>query len=243
MKVLAIGNSFSEDAMRYLHKIAEGADFDLTAVNLYIGGCSLEKHINNHHEDLKEHHREVNGMYTQEYVSIKEGLLSGTWDVVTIQQVSHKSGLEETYEPFGTELLEVIAQYAPAAKICFHRTWAYELDSTHSGFANYDGSQEKMYEMIVSASEKFCARHSLPIIKSGDVIQALRKTPEFDYANGGLSLCRDGFHMSMDYGRYAVGATWFEALTGKSIFDSAFVPDGADENKIELIKKTVHSLV
>lgn len=229
--------------MKYLHQIAKGAEFDLTAVNLYIGGCSLERHMETINEGQQVHHREVNGTYPGEFCSVKEGLLSGEWDVVTIQQVSHKSGLEETYEPYGSQLLEYVAKYAPNAKVYFHRTWAYEIDSTHGQFPNYDCGQKKMYDMIISATNKFCEKHSLPVIPSGDVIQALRKTPEFDYAKGGESLCRDGFHMNLIYGRYAVAATWFETLTGKSIFDSTFVPEGADEGKIELIKKIVHSMV
>lgn len=243
MKVLAIGNSFSDDATKYLHQIAKGAEFDLTAVNLYIGGCSLERHMETVNEGQRVHHRQVNGIFPGEFCSIKEGLLSGEWDVVTIQQVSHKSGLEETYEPYGSQLLDFVAKYAPNAKVYFHRTWAYEIDSTHGQFPNYDCDQQKMYDMIISATDKFCEAHSLPVIGAGDVIQALRRTPEFDYANGGESLCRDGFHMNLIYGRYAVAATWFEKLTGKSIYDSDFIPEGADEKKIEVIKKTVHKLV
>ena len=44
MNVLAIGNSFSEDATRYLHQIAKAQGTPLTVVNLVIGGCSLERH-------------------------------------------------------------------------------------------------------------------------------------------------------------------------------------------------------
>ena len=47
MKILAIGNSFSQDATRYLHQIAKADNYDLTVVNLYIGGCSMETHWNN----------------------------------------------------------------------------------------------------------------------------------------------------------------------------------------------------
>ena len=78
MKILAIGNSFSEDAMKYLHQIAKGAEFDLTAVNLFIGGCSLERHMETINEGQQVHHREVNGMYPGEFCSVNEGLLSGT---------------------------------------------------------------------------------------------------------------------------------------------------------------------
>ena len=47
MKVLSIGNSFSQDAQRYLHEIAKNDGVDLFSVNLFIGGCSLETHYNN----------------------------------------------------------------------------------------------------------------------------------------------------------------------------------------------------
>ena len=42
MKVLAIGNSFSNDAMRYLHGIAKADVVDMKTVNLFIGGCPLQ---------------------------------------------------------------------------------------------------------------------------------------------------------------------------------------------------------
>ena len=44
MKVLAIGNSFSEDATRYLHDIAKADGVALEVANLYIGGCPLDRH-------------------------------------------------------------------------------------------------------------------------------------------------------------------------------------------------------
>ena len=47
MKILSIGNSFSEDAQRYLHRIAESDGVELYTVNLCIGGCPLELHANN----------------------------------------------------------------------------------------------------------------------------------------------------------------------------------------------------
>ena len=43
-KVLAIGNSFSEDATHFLHQICESSGIENEVVNLYVGGCSLERH-------------------------------------------------------------------------------------------------------------------------------------------------------------------------------------------------------
>ena len=59
-------------------------------------------------------------------------------------------------------------------------------------------------------------------------MQALRREPEFDYAAGGRSLCRDGFHMDLIYGRYLLGAVWFEALSGRKVTECDFVPTGSD---------------
>ena len=44
VRILAIGNSFSQDATHYLHQIAASDNVEMKVVNLYIGGCSLEQH-------------------------------------------------------------------------------------------------------------------------------------------------------------------------------------------------------
>ena len=61
MKVLAIGNSFSNDAMRYLHGIAKADGVDMKTVNLFIGGCPLSRHYANIHNDAADYDFEFNG--------------------------------------------------------------------------------------------------------------------------------------------------------------------------------------
>lgn len=242
MNILAIGNSFSQDATRYLKQIGDSALTDLYVVNLYIGGCPLERHADNARADRAAYAYERGGVPSNRTVSIREALEERPWDVVTVQQASHDSGMPETYEPYGTELLDYVRRYAPQAKIYFHMTWAYETDSTHDAFPRYHRDQQEMYRRICQAAEAFTAAHDLPVIPAGKVIQALRQTPEFDYAHGGMSLNRDGFHMSWDYGRYAVAATWFETLTGGDIRTVPFAPDCADPARIDLIRRTVHEI-
>ena len=42
VRVLAIGNSFSQDAVeQYLHELGEAEGYELVIGNLFIGGCSL----------------------------------------------------------------------------------------------------------------------------------------------------------------------------------------------------------
>ena len=45
MNILAIGNSFSQYATRYINAIAKADNVDLTVVNLYIGGSLASKDI------------------------------------------------------------------------------------------------------------------------------------------------------------------------------------------------------
>lgn len=216
MKILSIGNSFSIDAHEYLHILASKAGADLTTVNLAIGGCSLQTHWENVVQNNANYLHIVNGKdWSEQRVTIDEILKSDTFDVVTLQQVSHFSGKYETYQPYLNDLAAYVRKYQPNSKLYFHKTWAYEIDSPHSEFPLYDCNQRKMYEALCAASSIACKDIDAIPIPSGDVIQALReRIPAFDYANGGESLCCDGFHMSHTYGRYAVALTWLCTLTG-----------------------------
>ncbi len=228
MNILAIGNSFSEDATAWLHEIAASAGVELHVENLYIGGCPLQLHAENLATGAAAYRLEVNGFFKETPAALADTLRKTTWDAVTIQQASHFSGKPESYEPWGSQLLDGIRQYAPTAKVYFHQTWAYEPDSDHPDFADYNCDQQEMYRAILAASGAFCARHGLSVIPCGQVVQALRGTAPFDRAAGGRCLCRDGFHMSVLAGRYALAATWFETLTGHSIFEANFLPHHAD---------------
>ena len=244
MNVLAIGNSFSQDAFAYLHQVAEGAGVDLTCLGLYIGGCPLSLHAENIRTGASAYLYQKNGDDGWDhYISIPDALDECEWDVVSLQQVSHDSGLYETYLPYLDEVADFVRAKRPGAKLVVHKTWAYETDSQHGGFANYDRDQNKMYECLCDAYRQAAERLGATIIPVGDVIQTLRRTPAYDYANGGPSLCRDGFHLSIPHGRYAAALTWFAALTGKSATTTAYAPEGVSEEEAEFLKKTVDSVV
>lgn len=217
MKILSIGNSFSEDAHAYLHTLAEQRGIDLTTVDLAIGGCSLQKHFENVSNNNANYLHSINGnTWAEQQVTIEEILKSEKFDVVTLQQVSHFSGMYETYQPYLNDLADFVKKYQPNAALYFHRTWAYEIDSHHSEFYLYNNDQKKMYASLCEASQLAANSINAALIPSGDVIQALReRISAFDYANGGMSLCCDGFHMSHTYGRFAVALTWLATLTGK----------------------------
>lgn len=227
-KILAIGNSFSEDATHYLHQIAEAGGVATKVVNLYIGGCSLESHWLNAMENLSAYEYQLNGESTGQTVSIREALTEERWDFITLQQVSGYSGILQSYSPFVQKLSAYVKSYVPATKQWIHQTWAYETDSAHPDFALYDVNQQGMYNALTAAYASVAKELGLSVIPCGEVIQTLRRRPPFDYPHGGLSLCRDGFHLDPVYGRYAAAATWYKCLLKGNILTNAFVPSDPD---------------
>ena len=249
IKMLSIGNSFSCDALAYFGDMAKNANIEVEVWHLEIGGCSFERHYNNMCADMCTYNFSVNGE-ARPMARLSDVVEKEKFDIVTIQQVSHSSGLYSTYHPYVDEFVDYIRKYQKEAKLWLHKTWAYEKDSSHSGFVNYGKNQMVMYEAICNIYEKIAKEINADgIIPSGDVIQALRGKPEFSYPNE-PSLCRDGFHMHFLYGRYAVAATWFETLLKGDIRKINFLPpaeivgelhEGALK-RIEIIKETVHSI-
>ncbi|MBQ2810352.1 MAG: DUF4886 domain-containing protein [Clostridia bacterium] len=232
MNVLCIGNSFSQDATRYLRQISND---EIYVRNLYIGGCSLETHMNNIKENNAYYEYQLDGE-ALEMKSINEALTLAQWDFITIQQVSHFSGIEWTYEPFIKYVIDYIKSACPNAKIVFHRTWSYDPKSNHGGFPYYNRDTNLMYEKIVEATSKITSKYSLPIIDNATSIQRARALDEFNEEKGGVSINRDGFHLSLDYGRYLAGLTMYEFFTGKSKKTVAFAPEGTDPAIIEKLK-------
>ena len=48
VRILAIGNSFSQDAVEQnLYELAEADGIPVIIGNVFIGGCTLERHLNN----------------------------------------------------------------------------------------------------------------------------------------------------------------------------------------------------
>lgn len=62
IRILSIGNSFSQDAQRHLHDLAKCEGVTIETVNPFIGGCTLERHYRNMAGNRREYTLEVNGL-------------------------------------------------------------------------------------------------------------------------------------------------------------------------------------
>ena len=215
LRLLSIGNSFSQDAQEWIYNIAKAAGYeDIIIANLYWGGCSLWQHADNAKKDFGgdgqhyeyQMHRSPQEVVTRDK-SIKGALEDQEWDYVTLQQVSQDAGMENTFTNGDLDyLIEYVHKYAPQAKVGWHMTWAYQQDSTHGGFANYNRDQMTMYNAIVHCTRDIAAPKLDFVFPAGTAIQNLRTSFIGD------TLTRDGYHMSYNLGRYVVGLTWIYKL-------------------------------
>ena len=235
MYILSIGNSFSTDAQRYLHKIAEADGVELHTFNLYIGGCPLSRHYRNMLSELPEYTLEMNGESTNFKVSLKDALLNRDWDIITVQQASPKSPYYDSYQPYLNALTDYIRRCVPKAKIAVHQTWAYEQGSyrlhTEMGYQ----AQEDMFRDVQNAyAQAAKSIHSDLLIPSGEVFQAL-------LANGIEKVHRDTFHASRGLGRYALGLIWYAVLTGQDVKPNSFsrLDEEVSPEQMELAKRCV----
>jgi hypothetical protein len=216
MKVLSIGNSYSQDAHRYLHRLSVAAGEPIFTTNLYIGGCSLERHDQNLQTGEKAYTLIFNGENTEMMVSLQDAVEHCQYDVVTLQQASHYSIDYGTYQPYLSRLFDYVRKHQPEAKILIHETWAYEDGCQRMTDKFGYNSAERMYAELHAAYEQAAGELGVDVIPAGTAM--IRATQM-----GLTPIHRDTYHASRDYGRYLLSATWFMKLTGKRL-DGVFLP-------------------
>ncbi|MGV6943804.1 DUF4886 domain-containing protein [Sphingobacterium kyonggiense] len=245
IRILAIGNSFSEDAIEtHLYNLAKEAGKSVIIGNLYIGGASLEQHKLNVEKNASIYsYRKIgtDGVKrTFEKTSIKTALADEHWDYISFQQVSQNSGQLETVQAALPTVFNFVKENAlnQNVKYIYHQTWAYAQNSTHSGFVNYDKDQMKMYQAIVDVSQK--VKNIVPIdiiIPAGTAIQNGRTSVVGD------NFTRDGYHLTIPMGRFTAACTWFETLFGQSAVGMAYKPEGLSAFEISIAQNAAHMAV
>lgn len=225
LKILTIGNSFSDDTMEYIGQIAESFGMEYVLGNLYIPACDIDTHWNNVDKWLPsyEYRTFVSGSWvTTANTRVYDVVKKENWDYISFQQASGTSGKQDTYGNLNL-LVDKVREFANAnATFVWNMTWAYQSDSTHGAFPNYNSDQATMYESIVKTVQSVIVpneRFSI-IAPTGTAIQNARASALGD------TLTRDGYHLELTYGRYIAGLTFFGALTGTDIRNISFAPMG-----------------
>lgn len=247
VKILAIGNSFSEDATQWLYNILSDLGVkEIVIGNLYIGGCSLKTHSTNAANGAEAYtyykcNSDTAGAMKAESgkKTLLYGLTNEKWDYICMQQVSSLSGISASYEPHLTNLIEFVNNNKtnPDAKLLWHMTWAYQQDSTHDSFPDYGKSQDIMYKAIVRATNLAISPRSefSAVIPSGTAVQNMRTSIIGD------TVTRDGYHMSNGLGRYLTGVMWAKTILGCDLSNLKTLPEGIGDKELPIIIESVNN--
>ena len=267
LKVLAIGNSFSQDAVeQYLWELAASQGDTLTIGNAYIGGCSIDRHWQNAQTDAPAYkYRKVVGGQRTERDSSSLGFIVADepWDVITMQQVSQLSGDTTSYgslplligyvrQTFAERYIlpaqrsrrsrrqqdRVAADTVAMPELMWHLTWAYPQHSKSGPFRTvYHGDQQTMYRRILEAAD-----HELPLVGIRRRIPSGIAVQRARRALGDV-LNRDDIHLSLGEGRYTAACTWCEMLTGGMVLGNAYRPAGMSVQTARLLQSAAHKAV
>ena len=269
VKLFTIGNSFSQNATRYLADVTKAGGNVLIQKGAVIGGSSMEVHCGKIDANEKDP-TSAAGHYTGGK-GLKELLASDKWDFITIQQASIKSHDLQTYQPFATKLRDYVKKHAPGAELLVHQTWAYRVDDPRfSPNASAEPrTQKAMYDGLTNAYTTIAKELGIRRIPTGDAFYMVDTDPKWGYrpdkqfdsktakspalpvqshslhvgyrrANDKLGM--DGHHANVA-GEYLGACVWYEILFDTSVVGNTFVPKGVDADFAKFLQETAHKAV
>lgn len=248
IKILAIGNSFSADAVEQeLYGLFAAEGQKVIIGDLYIGGCPLEKHAQNAKTDAPaySYRKIVDGnKTTTESVRMSTALADEDWTFISVQEGAGYHGYyDDTYngithsmEPALTDLLKVVKTRCRSARLVYHAPWVAKEGYTGVKFSYYNYRQDVMYSMICKATKEALAAHpefSL-FMNSMDAIQNLRSSYIGD------NVTRDGWHLNYSTGRYTAGCLWFEKIMGRSVVGNSYHPSSISDATALVCQTAAH---
>ena len=271
LRLFIIGNSFSQNATRYLPQLAKEGGHELILGRAEVGGCSLERHWNAAAAAIANPEDEKGKFYGGK--TLKERMGDVKWDVVTMQQYSLLSPNVETYRPFAQKLHDYVKTLQPQAEVVMHQTWAYRADANSFGFINKTEkakTQQEMWQNSRAAYRTIAAELNLRLLPSGDAfwrvdsdpLWGYKKDAAFDFKNPVYPALPDQTHslhvgyrwdkdkkFGMDAnhanaaGCYLAGLVWYGVLFGESPEKLTFAPPEVPADFAAHLRKVASDVV
>lgn len=246
LKVLDIGNSYTQDAQTYLPQIikASGIDTDFSLYRAFRPSASFKTWVDCWNDADNENYSidfcagtSLDGISGSGRASdgavFRKALQSVKWDIILIHQVSTYSNDYSLWEGDGAggylqELIRIIRVTNPQATIGYLMTHSYR----GSYWANSEGSSLLRWRNTAEATKQLKLEYGIDfIIPYGTAVQNLRASS----LNDSYEFSEDGTHMGAGLGDYVAGCCYFESLLapryGVSIWGNTFRLTNLDESK------------
>jgi len=232
MKLLSIGNSFSVDSMKLMPQVAQALGMELRLGNLFVAGCSINRHLRQLEEDIPAYvfYENTGGEWTNTPdFRIRDAILADTWDWINIQHGSGDGSRYSKTESYVNlkKLIGLVRQLAPQAKISFNMTWVGDADKPRSEMPEYAGRLHDLYLDICALTREGVLPLVDRVCPTGTAIENLR------LATGG-PMTRDGYHLSYDLGRYTAAMAFLQALTGCDLSGISWAPESVTPEQKEM---------
>lgn len=183
LKVLMVGNSFSQSVWTYLPAVAKSVPgCELKLMPATIGGCSFKRHIAEWDKAEADPKYKPYGSVKRK-TNLQELLKEDKWDIITIQQASPESWRDASYQPYADELIAHIRKYAPQAEIVVQQTWSYNAGDGRINPTNpsWKFGQKEMYDRLTANYRKLAAANKFRIIPTGFAVQCTREESPLQY--------------------------------------------------------------
>ena len=271
VRLLTIGNSFSQNATQYLGALAKAGGHELIHTPLAIAGAPLELHATmarKHAQDPLD----KSGLYSTGR-GLQEELQSDKWDFVTIQQASILSHDLATYRPYARRLYDLIRTNASQAEMVMHETWAYRCDdprfAAKAPKPGEPATQEAMYQGLTNAYRTIAGQLGVRLLPVGEAFHLADTDPKWGYHpdpefnpkiaqspalpdqahslnvgwhRDGKRLNFDGHHASTA-GQYLGACVFYEVMFGESVVGNGFIPKRLDPDYARFLQETAHRAV
>ena len=237
LKVLDIGNSYTQDAQTYLPQIiqASGIGTDFSLYRAFRPNGSFKTWVDCWNDADYETYNvafcagtQIGGIsgngYNNDGTLFRKALQTVKWDIILIHQVSTYSNDYSLWEGHGAggylqELIRLIRITNPQATVGYLMTHSYR----GSYWANSEGSSLLRWKNIAEATKQLKLEYDIDfIIPYGTAVQNLRASS----LNDSYEFSEDGTHMGAGLGDYVAGCCYFESLLapryGVSILGNTF---------------------
>lgn len=270
LRLLVIGNSFSENATRYLPDLAKSGGHELVIARAQKGGGSLEQHWRALAAALANPNDSRGKIYNHK--SLFQIMGKTNWDIITMQQYSLLSGDPATFVPYATNLVRELKKLQPQAEIVVHEIWPYRSDAKKFGLIGPKTnakSQKEMWEAVHRNYWNLADQLHAPIIPTGDAFWRVDSDPQWGFkpiANFDTKLARPpalpdqntslnlGYywkgktlvfdsHHANTAGQYLGALVWYGFLFKESPENLTFVPKGIKPGFAAHLRKVAWEVV
>lgn len=263
--VLALSNSYGQDAFRQLPSVAKAAGVDLYAVASYRGGCSFAQHFE---------YMNGNGTYPSRTIYYPDGTKSVeenvsfddvlntpgfTWDHITLQSRSVEAYDYATYwKPYLVQIADYIKEAIPTSEVMMYQTWVRDSDTAQTDDytayliegLEYEQIRPKLFETL--KANYFTAAEAIGnpgrIVPVGEAVNYAVGTlgfPEYEKDADGNYLNSRGMYKDKTchlttLGQALNALTWYEYITGNDARENPYQHESISEEDMALLKEAAH---